>query len=1740
MAKSDETSVCLPIGVFWDIENCCVPKWKSALLVVKAVREKLFNGHREVEFMCVCDTSKERKYIIQELNQAQVNVVHIDAVSKNAADDKLRQNIRRFADTHLPPARIVLISSDVNFSTDLYDLRYRKKFDIILIHSHHVHDSLIHSATENYLYEDLIKDIPCRSPSKGIDGDVELTVTGFPEDLDHKCVKSKLQKLSSNTGGRVVCVTDEYALLRFKTNTLAKRAKRRMDGQDFYGNKINVDFSGQGQYTENNNNNYSNRGQLDNRNNVSPNRTRPYSQSHRKNSPPKSRLPFPQPIVANEDNSYPSSGEVSPLDALLSGQLETITEDNTSGVGLQGLVKKFSQENKSSRQQQIYQEGQVPIGSESTQFYSQYTKYQETSYYGYSNHWQPQGYQDNRQYIDCYQPPQLYNDYNGSYYQYQNPQNPSPTYPYGNMNGPTTNNRFRPIRSASPSESSASSSPCDFNSEEYPGAVDLLISNLDYNISPREWKHILSTTFHPHIKILYIDVSLQPDNTSLGLIKVGSIEEARFAISQFHRKKIGYKRIHVTLKSGDENKTVSTVRSEAIALLSEAKDNVLPLFKFIELFNKRFNRSVSVAELYKMKDTIEIREQGGAGRMIHLAPELRKTEQPNDTEDGEVQEIIEQIVCPYHCPEGSTMYTEAVNTSILPNVKLQLKTFAPQVHSLLMTHDGDLPLLSFTSCFSVEVAPLVYVYEGGVPLEHLISCVPGVQIVVSPTGVKKVHWAENKPPNSPDLSRGGQQLAVFSKEIIDLLKSTPNCRLAFSKFIPCYHQHFGRQCRVADYGYNRLLDVFESIPHVLQVLGTGDRKVLTLTHRAQVKRFTADLIRLLKNTPGRMLYLSSLTEEFCKLFNKNWDIVEYGVCQLDDMLSDIPVGTVEILTEGHDTIIALPRKDQTPEEMERMKQFALEVVDLLSHSHQCHMLFNKFVPAYHHHFGHQCRVSDYGFTKLQDLFEALPKIVELLDEGEEKIIRLTEPELRKVIGDHIVSLLKQKKVQCYPLDNIMVAFTQHYGYTIPMEDLHVYSMEQLMAKLKHVLKVEVYDGKQYVVLSDRSSAPPLARQVLQLLMDQSGGSLPLMELCSRYKTTFGIDPDVQKIKEELLDYVQISGDDESGVISLTRLQVLARDIRVLLQKHGKMSLAQFERLFYEQYCVEIKPALYGFPTTVALLMDIPHVISIKGKGNRRMVHLSGDLQGSLPIIDESYTRPDSDTPSNDSGSALTDEDTPVEQRKFLPADLMSGSVPSNVPSPTLRPDQFGQVIDLIKFESQTPDTRDKIFSSITDDERSKQQTPLCQTPTSQLLQLAAQFLPTPPPTPVDELNSKTSNEDNATSGNEPKGNQPEDILNLIKQGWWRASPSQLQEVSESIKNAGLVEKMAQIESEALLENEAQSVTERDETGSHLLSSSEISTHTEACSADTSQKQDKNNNEKTKNYQQDYKAAINSLSATLSYLREQNEEQDAKTRAKDTLKENTANQSETKNSVDKSPIALCPRPLQPGSYWYSKQFQTKDSLQELPSNSSDEVRKVLAELAHHKPKQNTDTDSKTVTQSVSSVLADMPTPHASIDSSESFSNETITPDLSRENISKADMVTKNLETSEKERNKREEMKKLDDALEMEIKQTEQYVLNQALKSKTEKNSNRIFEHNFESCVAADCMCYEAVFRQDHPIETSSLRSDSSFTESPDSSPQKKILQRQQKLSSSTLSDESANSSINKRKSRIAAKFGQPLE
>lgn len=200
-------------------------------------------------------------------------------------------------------------------------------------------------------------------------------------------------------------------------------------------------------------------------------------------------------------------------------------------------------------------------------------------------------------------------------------------------------------------------------------------------------------------------------------------------------------------------------------------------------------------------------------------------------------------------------------------------------------------MFSFPDCYAAKFNPLQLgneSLEGGVSLEHLITCVPSITVVTAQNGFKVIKWINNKPPapnsgrninksldfigdfsfivllkhhlwcgyfnslanwylleycksishlnlahcqlhiiifchSEPWIHRckspvGNPQLIQFSREIIDLLKSQPLCIMAISKFIPSYHHHFAKQCRVSDYGFSKLLELLEAVPHVLQVL----------------------------------------------------------------------------------------------------------------------------------------------------------------------------------------------------------------------------------------------------------------------------------------------------------------------------------------------------------------------------------------------------------------------------------------------------------------------------------------------------------------------------------------------------------------------------------------------------------------------------------------------------------------------------------------------------------------------------------------------------------------------------------------------------------------------------------------------------------------------------------------------------------------------------------------------------------
>lgn len=70
MTESDPKSL---LAIFWDIENCGVPRGKSVIAVAQCIRYAFLTPYlKEAEFLCVCDVMKEPATLISDLNDAQV------------------------------------------------------------------------------------------------------------------------------------------------------------------------------------------------------------------------------------------------------------------------------------------------------------------------------------------------------------------------------------------------------------------------------------------------------------------------------------------------------------------------------------------------------------------------------------------------------------------------------------------------------------------------------------------------------------------------------------------------------------------------------------------------------------------------------------------------------------------------------------------------------------------------------------------------------------------------------------------------------------------------------------------------------------------------------------------------------------------------------------------------------------------------------------------------------------------------------------------------------------------------------------------------------------------------------------------------------------------------------------------------------------------------------------------------------------------------------------------------------------------------------------------------------------------------------------------------------------------------------------------------------------------------------------------------------------------------------------
>ncbi|XP_027741295.1 meiosis regulator and mRNA stability factor 1 isoform X1 [Empidonax traillii] len=1317
-----------PIGVFWDIENCSVPTGRSAIAVVQRIREKFFKGHREAEFICVCDISKENKEVIQELNNCQVTVAHINATAKNAADDKLRQSLRRFADTHTAPATVVLVSTDVNFALELSDLRHRHGFRIILIHKNQASEALLHHAHELICFEEFISDLPPRLPLKVPACHTLLYVYNLPTNRDSKSVSNRLRRLSDNCGGKVLSISGSSAILRFLNQESAERARKRMENEDVFGNRIVVSFTPK---------------------NKELNETKSSSfVGTEKVKSPKKINKNTKLCLLNKDTSDQSSGTKG--SAGRGFQIHGSVIKPTNVKSLQELCRLESKNiSRNTENQQEHAREEVPSPQSNSNAAISVSLATKKLGAGESSSKSSQKKETSASRSITNSPVDK-KDKDETVFQVSYPSAFSKLTASRQLSPLLVSQSCWSSRSMSPNLSNRSS-PLTFNvvnhtsgtdcPDPFANGADVQISNIDYRLSRKELQQNLQEIFSRHGKVKSVELSPHTDYQLKAIVQMENLQEAINAVNSLHRYKIGSKRIQVSLATGAASKSLSLLSSEAMSILQDAPACCLPVFKFTEIYEKKFGRKLIVSDLYKLTDTVAIRDQG-SGRLVCLLPSSQARQSPlgsSQSHDGSSANcspiIFEELeyhepVCKQHCLNKDFIEHEFDPDSYrIPFVILSLKTFAPQVHSLLQTHEGTVPLLSFPDCYMSEFNDLEVVPEGqgGVPLEHLITCVPGVNIATAQNGIKVIKWIHNKPPPptaDPWLLRskspvGNPQLIQFSREVIDLLKSQPSCVIPISKFIPTYHHHFAKQCRVSDYGYSKLMELLEAVPHVLQILGMGSKRLLTLTHRAQVKRFTQDLLKLLKSQASKQVIVREFLQAYHWCFSKDWDVTEYGVCELADIISEIPDTTICLSQQDSEMVICIPKRERTQEEIERTKQFSKEVVDLLRHQPHFRMPFNKFIPCYHHHFGRQCKLAYYGFTKLLELFEAIPDVLLVLECGEEKILTLTEVEQVKAVAAQFVKLLRSQKDNCLMMAELLSEYSRTFGYSLRLQDYDVSSVPALMQKLCHVVKVVDTESGKQIQLINRKSLRTLTAQLLVLLMSWDGTSFPSVEqLKQHYETVHGtsLNPceygfmTLTELLKSLPYLVEVfTNGAAEEYVKLTNLYMFAKNVRSLLHTYHYQQIFLHEfPVAYSKYTGEVlQPKAYGCNNLEELLGAIPQVVWIKGHGHKRIVVLKNDMKTrfsspSFPpadhVDDHGNQLADNnghnmETPGSTSSMELnlgrpSTVSNQTEQELLCltntsPVDLLCEPVPSCLPSPQLRPDPVVlESADLIQFEER--------------------------------------------------------------------------------------------------------------------------------------------------------------------------------------------------------------------------------------------------------------------------------------------------------------------------------------------------------------------------------------------------------------------------------------------------------------------------
>ncbi|CAJ1870762.1 unnamed protein product [Sphenostylis stenocarpa] len=145
------------ISVWWDIENCHVPKGSDPHVIAQNISSTLvrMNYCGPVSISAYGDTTRIPASVQHALSSTGISLNHVPAGVKDAIDKKILVDMLFWAVDNPAPANYLLISGDREFSNALHQLRLRR-YNILLAQPQKASAPLVAAAKSVWLWTSLL------------------------------------------------------------------------------------------------------------------------------------------------------------------------------------------------------------------------------------------------------------------------------------------------------------------------------------------------------------------------------------------------------------------------------------------------------------------------------------------------------------------------------------------------------------------------------------------------------------------------------------------------------------------------------------------------------------------------------------------------------------------------------------------------------------------------------------------------------------------------------------------------------------------------------------------------------------------------------------------------------------------------------------------------------------------------------------------------------------------------------------------------------------------------------------------------------------------------------------------------------------------------------------------------------------------------------------------------------------------------------------------------------------------------------------------------------------------------------------------------------------------------------------------------------------------------------------------------------------------------------------------------